>query len=74
MIQWQYVNQEGVSPEARGVTFDEIQVVAKREIPAGRFGNPVEFGAYAAFLCSEHCGFVTGQNLMIDGAQYPGLV
>ncbi len=59
---------------ARGVTFDEIQVVAKREIPAGRFGDPSEFGAYAAFLCSAHCGFVTGQNLMIDGAQYPGLV
>lgn len=60
--------------DARGVTFEEIQVVAKREIPAGRFGDPLEFGAYAAFLCSVHAGFVTGQNLMIDGGQYPGLI
>ncbi len=60
--------------EARGVTFEEIQVVAKNEVPAARFGDPEEFGAYAAFLCSVHAGFVTGQNLMVDGGQYPGLI
>ena len=60
--------------EARGVTFDEIQVIAKQEIPTARFGDPAEFGAYAAFLCSAHAAFVTGQNLMIDGGQYPGLI
>jgi 3-oxoacyl-[acyl-carrier protein] reductase len=42
-------------------------------IPAGRFGEPKEFGAYAAFLCSDLAGFVTGQNLMLDGGQYPGV-
>lgn len=33
-----------------------------------------EFGATAAFVCSVHAGFVTGQNLLIDGGQYPGLL
>ncbi len=40
--------------------------------PAGRFGDPHEFGEYCAFLCSEQAGYVTGQNLLIDGGNYPG--
>ena len=40
--------------------------------PAGRHGDPAEIGACVAFLCSAHAGFVTGQNLLIDGGQYPG--
>jgi len=40
--------------------------------PKGRFGRPDEFGDYCAFLCSAHAGFVTGQNLLIDGGKYPG--
>ena len=39
---------------------------------AGRYGEPHGVGAYVAFLCSVHAGFVTGQNLLIDGGQYPG--
>ncbi len=38
---------------------------------ARRFGDPVEFGAYAAFLCSAHAGYITAQNLLIDGGSYP---
>ena len=37
-----------------------------------RYGKPAELGAYCAFLCSEHAGFITGQNLLIDGGSYPG--
>lgn len=42
------------------------------ENPAGRFGDPAEFGAACAFLCSAAAGFITGQNLLIDGGAYPG--
>ena len=40
--------------------------------PAGRLGQPDEFGAACAFLCSAHAGFITGQNWLLDGGAYPG--
>ena len=40
--------------------------------PAGRLGQPDEFGAACAFLCSAHAGFITGQNLLMDGGAFPG--
>ena len=40
--------------------------------PAGRFGQADELGAYCAFLCSAQAGFITAQNLLIDGGSYPG--
>ena len=43
-------------------------------LPARRLGRPEEFGAACAFLCSAHSGFMTGQNLQLDGGSYPGLV
>ncbi|RFU44401.1 SDR family oxidoreductase [Paraburkholderia sp. DHOC27] len=43
-----------------------------RKVPAGRLGTAQEFGAACAFLCSTHAGFITGQNLLIDGGAYPG--
>jgi len=58
----------------RGVPVEDFRENAKKDIPARRFGRPEEFGAYAAFLCSPRCGFVTGQNLLLDGGQYPGLI
>ena len=42
------------------------------KIPAGRFGDPAEFGLACAFLCSAGAGYITGQNLLIDGGAYPG--
>jgi 3-oxoacyl-[acyl-carrier protein] reductase len=41
-------------------------------IPAKRFGNADEFGAACAFLCSTHAGYITGQNLLIDGGNFSG--
>lgn len=41
-------------------------------VPAGRFGDASELGAACAFLCSRHAGYITGQNLLIDGGAYPG--
>lgn len=40
-------------------------------VPAGRAGHPAEFGAACAFLCSEQAGFITGQNLLVDGGLCP---
>lgn len=40
--------------------------------PSGRFGSPAEFGAFCAFLCSAHAGYMTGQNILLDGGAYPG--
>jgi 3-oxoacyl-[acyl-carrier protein] reductase len=40
--------------------------------PSRRFGRPDEFGATCAFLCSAHAGYITGQNILMDGGAYPG--
>jgi 3-oxoacyl-[acyl-carrier protein] reductase len=40
--------------------------------PTKRFGHPDEFGATCAFLCSAQAGYLTGQNILIDGGAYPG--
>lgn len=42
------------------------------QIPARRAGTPAEFGELCAFICSVHAGYITGQNLLIDGGSYPG--
>ncbi|HYS48870.1 MAG TPA: SDR family oxidoreductase [Xanthobacteraceae bacterium] len=55
-----------------GRSFDDIWRERAAANPAGRYGEPAEVGAYVAFLCSADAGFVTGQNLLIDGGQYPG--
>ncbi|GGA65978.1 oxidoreductase [Nitratireductor aestuarii] len=58
--------------ESTGRPFDEIWAQRASKNPAGRYGRPSEIGAYFAFLVSEHGGFITGQNLLIDGGEYPG--
>ena len=58
--------------EMKGISAEEMARHRKAEVPAGRFGHPDEFGAAAAFLCSAHAGFITGQNLLMDGGIYPG--
>ena len=55
-----------------GKSFDEEFKEGQAVHPAGRFGTPEEFGAACAFLCSVHAGYITGQNLLLDGGQYPG--
>ena len=58
--------------EMQGVTFEQAAAKRQAEVPAGRFGTPAEFGHAAAFLCSAHSGFITGQNLLLDGGIFPG--
>ena len=55
-----------------GISIEEAGARRKKENPAGRFGRPEEFGAACAFLCSVHAGYMTGQNILLDGGHYPG--
>ena len=55
-----------------GRDYDEVWNARAKENPAGRYGDPQEAGDYIAFLCAAGSGFITAQNLMIDGGQYPG--
>ena len=55
----------GQDPEA-------VAAVRRDAIPAQRFGSAEEFGAVCAFLCSMQAGYLTGQNILLDGGAYPG--
>ena len=59
---------------ARKIDYEQFRNQMREQIPAQRFGEPAEFGAMCAFLCSAQCGYVTGQNILLDGGQYPGLL
>ena len=56
------------------ISRDEARAEITSTIAAKRFGNPEEFGATCAFLCSQHAGFISGQNILLDGGSYEGLV
>ena len=53
-------------------SFEQERDMAAAAHPAGRFGTADEFGAACAFLCSVYAGYMTGQNVLMDGGQYPG--
>ncbi|MDQ2140404.1 SDR family oxidoreductase [Alcaligenaceae bacterium B3P038] len=58
--------------EETGESFDTIWQRRAAGNPSNRYGDPDELGNYCAFLCSAHAGFITGQNLLIDGGDYRG--
>ncbi len=51
----------------QGITFEEARQQRVAAIPAGRLGDPAEFGAACAFLCSEQAAYITGRGLLLDG-------
>ncbi|VVE01789.1 SDR family oxidoreductase [Pandoraea commovens] len=55
-----------------GQSVEDTRSKRAAAIPARRFGQPEEFGATCAFLCSAHAGYIAGQNVLIDGGAYPG--
>ncbi len=57
--------------KAAGITEQEAAQRQMDEIPAKRFGTPDEFGNACAFLCSAHAGYITGQNILMDGGLFP---
>jgi 3-oxoacyl-[acyl-carrier protein] reductase len=62
----------GAQAKARTISFDAAMAERVATIPAGRIGNPDEFGAACAWLCSAQAGYITGQNWLLDGGAYPG--
>jgi 3-oxoacyl-[acyl-carrier protein] reductase len=58
--------------DMQGISFEDAKKQRQAALPAGRFGTPEEFGQAAAFLCAAQSGFITGQNLLLDGGGFPG--
>jgi 3-oxoacyl-[acyl-carrier protein] reductase len=57
-----------------GRDVETIRTERQQAIPAKRFGDPAEFGAACAFLCSAQAAYITGQSLLIDGGTFPGVL
>jgi 3-oxoacyl-[acyl-carrier protein] reductase len=58
--------------KAAGKSAEEWAEARRKQIPAQRFGTSEEFGAVCAFLCSMQASYMTGQNVLLDGGNYPG--
>ncbi len=58
--------------KAAGKNVEELRKARAEANPAGRFGTVEEFGDACAYLCSAQAGYITGQNLLLDGGSYPG--
>ena len=56
----------------RGISVDQMLAERAKANPAGRFGDPAEFGLACAFLCGAKAGYITGQNILLDGGAFPG--
>ena len=60
--------------QSQGIDLEEARRRIAQTIAARRFGTPGEFADACAFLCSAQAGFISGQNLQLDGGSYPGLI
>lgn len=58
---------DGGVVKAQGISMEEARNARMATIPARRYGTAAEFGAACAFLCSQHAGFIVGQNILLDG-------
>jgi 3-oxoacyl-[acyl-carrier protein] reductase len=61
----------GAAAKRRGVPESAMLDQWRQAIPARRFGRASELGNTCAFLCSVHAGYITGQNILMDGGEYP---
>ena len=62
----------GAVAERTGKSLEEVRAERMALNPAGRFGEPSEFGAACAFLASAQAGYINGQNLVLDGGAFRG--
>ena len=65
------VTMQGAAAKT-GQSVDALLDKRRASVPAARFGTAEEFGAVCAFMCSAHAGYLTGQNILLDGGAYPG--
>jgi 3-oxoacyl-[acyl-carrier protein] reductase len=63
-----------VAMAAQKIDFDEARRRQVASIAAKRLGRPEEFGATCAFVCSAYSGYLSGQNIHLDGGTYPALI
>ncbi|MBF2754510.1 MAG: SDR family oxidoreductase [Gammaproteobacteria bacterium AqS3] len=60
--------------QARGLSYEDVRTEMEAEIPAARLGELSEFGDTCAFLCSVQAGYISGQNILLDGGSHGGLL
>lgn len=60
--------------EQERITFEQARADQIKTVAAKRMGDPREFGAICAFLCSAHAGYISGQSIHVDGGSYPALI
>lgn len=65
-----YRGNTKVQADKAGMSYEDMAAKKNEEHPAGRVGYPYEFGESCAFLCGAHAGFMTGQNLLMDGGAF----
>ena len=67
-----HCSTRAAAAKRKGISVDQARAERVATVPARRIGDPAEFGATCAFLCSAHAGYITGQNIVIDGGAFPG--
>ncbi|WP_339671890.1 SDR family oxidoreductase [Dasania marina] len=61
------ISLDSAAAKEQGITLDDAKQQRCATIPSGRYGTAQEFGASCAYLCSQHAGFIVGQNILLDG-------
>ncbi|MCU0854247.1 MAG: SDR family oxidoreductase, partial [Rhodobacteraceae bacterium] len=61
------ISLDGNVARQKNISVEDAKKEREATIPARRYGTAEEFGAMCAFLCSQHAGFIVGQNILLDG-------
>ena len=69
-----YHKRNAALVKASGKPVAQVDAERLGEIPAGRLGTAAEFGSACAWLCGAQAGYITGQNILLDGGSYPGVL
>ncbi len=67
-----HLRRQAAAAAKAGQSADDVLEEWRAGEISGRLGDPAEFGMVCAFLCGANAGYITGQNLLLDGGTYPG--